>query len=151
MLTQEEVMKMFSQHIEKNGRHAKKTTRVLARQLAQPETITTVLKDGHEETNEVTWNEGDFLVKNPSGEIYGMSKENFEKRYSYLHAYGSTWCVYQAKGEGLFHQLDGDISFKTTWGEQHMRKGDYLCLPLPDKNEIYGIGINEFKETYQFV
>jgi len=150
MLTQEEVMKMFGQHIEKNGRHAKKTARVLARQLAQPETITTVLKDGHEETNEVTWNEGDFLVQNPSGEIYGMSQNTFEKRYSLLLG-GEEWNLYQAKGEGLFYQLDGDISFEAVWGPQHMRKGDYLCLPLPVKNEIYGIGLNEFKETYQFV
>jgi hypothetical protein len=151
MLTQEEVMKMFAKEIEKNGRHAKKTARVLARQLTKPETIVTVLKDGHKETDEVTYNVGDYIIKNPSLEIYGMSQEKFEKRYNHLHHFGSTWSVYQAKGEGLFYQLDGDISFKTTWGEQHMRKGDYLCLPLPEKNEIYGIGLAEFNETYQFV
>lgn len=151
MLKQTEVMAMFANEIQENGRHAKKTARVLARQLTQPETITTVLKDGHKETNEVRYNVGDFIVKNPSLEIYGMSQEKFEKRYSYLHTFGSTWSVYQAKGEGLFYQLEADMSFEAAWGEQHMRKGDYLCLPLPDKNEIYGIGLNEFNETYQFV
>ena len=150
MLKQTEVMAMFAKEIEKNGRHAKKTAQVIARQLTQPETITTVLKDGHKETNEVTWNEGDFLVKNPSGEIYGMSQSAFEKRYSLLIG-GEYWNLYQAKGEGLFYQLEADMSFEAVWGPQHMRKGDYLCLPLPDKNEIYGIGLAEFNETYQFV
>lgn len=151
MLTQTEIMAMFAKEIQENGRHAKKTAQVLARQLTKPETITTVLKDGHKETDEVTYNVGDYIVKNPSLEIYGMSKEKFEKRYDHLHPFGSTWSLYEAKGEGLFYQLEADMSFEAAWGPQHMRKGDYLCLPMPDQNEIYGIGLSEFNETYQFV
>ena len=151
MLTQTEMMKMFGQYIQKNGKHAKKFATVHARQLTEPETVKTVLKDGHNETNEVTWNIGDFIVKNPDGEIYGMSQSTFEKRYSLKYKDGYEWDLYQAKGEGLFYRLEDDMSFKTTWGEQHMRKGDYLCMPLPDMNEIYGIGFVQFNNTYRFI
>ena len=146
-------MNTFAETIKMNGRRAKKFGTVLARQLTEPETVKTVLKDGHEETNEVTWNAGDFIVKNPDGEIYGMSQSIFEKKYTMIipGAFKAEWDIYQAKGEGLFYRLEDDMSFKTTWGEQHMRKGDYLCMPLPDSNEIYGIGFVEFNNTYKFV
>ena len=153
MLTQTEVMNTFAEKIKMDGKRAKKFATVHARQLTEPETIVTVLKDGYNETGEVTWNAGDFIVKNPDGEIYGMPQSTFEKKYTMIHEGMSKteWDFYQAKGEGLFYRLEGDMSFKTTWGEQHMRKGDYLCMPLPDRNEIYGIGFVEFNNTYRFV
>ena len=150
-MNQQEIVETQKNNILLFGKRAKKFATVSARPAIVGESIVTTLKDGHEETKNFA-KEGQYVVKNPGGECYLVDGETFKKRYEFLEGADREFQTYSAKGEGIFLQIEEDLTFIAPWGaEMNMRSGDYLCLALPDQNEIYGIGQKEFHETYRFV
>lgn len=133
---------------------------IYARRAVTGEEIETYTSDGYETKN--TAKEGDFIVKNTTDahEMYILTEEKFNKRYTYVKNLDNTWNIYQPIGKikavkvnsTLLKKLSGsDKSFHiiTSWGENMIvKKGDFLVSPL-EYNEVYRIANKEFWETYQ--
>ena len=126
---------------------------VLARPATIEEKIDTITSDGKETTN--TAKEGDFVVKNPTGEEYIIKGDLFKKRYDYV---GTTdfrsdgkWETYKAKGKCRAIVWEHEqMSFVASWGEEMViKKGDMLATTIPEMNEVYRIAAKEFDATYE--
>ncbi|MBQ8481244.1 MAG: hypothetical protein IJ532_01760 [Alphaproteobacteria bacterium] len=123
-----------------------KTARIKARPGVPGETIVTKLADGHKETENPNIETGDMVVTNPGGEQYVVKAETFKKKYEIdpdnPEQYRPTG------GAQQFLRLKEDIDFKVSWGEQSMRKGDFINITARASGDIYGVGQKEFFDTY---
>ena len=123
-----------------------KTARIKAREGVPGETLVTKLADGHEETVNTNISTGDMVVTNPGGEQYVIKAETFKKKYEIDPDNPGQ---YRPKGGAQqFLRLKEDLDFKVSWGDQHMRKGDFINITARDSGDIYGIGQKEFFDTY---
>jgi hypothetical protein len=143
-MSQEEARAKFMPIIINKGKTYSKFAKVKARPAQPNETIDTITSDGKETTN--TANQGDYVVTNPGGEEYIISKDKLDKRYIDL---GNG--IYQAKGSAVAVEYSGpEIQFMASWGElMALKPGDMIVSPLPDLNEVYRIARKEFYETYE--
>lgn len=124
---------------------------ILAREGKIGETIKTFTKDGLETTNKVTV--PSYVVKNTTDakEEYIVTKEKFEKRYSFLKKENKVWSSFKPNGEIKVVKVKNDNEFfiLAPWGEKMIvKKGDFLVSPL-DYSEIYRVANKEFFETYK--
>lgn len=124
---------------------------ILAREGKIGETIKTFTKDGLETTNKVTV--PSYVVKNTTDakEEYIVTKEKFEKRYSFLKKENKVWSFFKPNGEIKVVKVKNDNEFfiLAPWGEKMIvKKGDFLVSPL-DYSEIYRVANKEFFETYK--
>lgn len=130
----------------------RKQGQVRAHRAEVGEQITTTLASGSKETVN-TANEGDWVVTNPSGEQYIISREKFESRYEPTDEDG----VYRAKGHcrAIVNPFGKPIEIMASWGEP--QTGDERCMIADtcDENgenmggEPYLIDADAFAETYQ--
>lgn len=124
---------------------------ILAREGKIGETIQTFTKDGLETVNQVVT--PSYIVKNTTDakEEYIVTKDKFEKRYTFLKKENKTWSTYKPIGEIKVIKVKNDHEFfiLAPWGEKMIvKKGDFLVSPL-DYSEIYRIANKEFFETYK--
>lgn len=115
--------------------------------------VITKMKNGLDETeNFVKINsetgEVDWIVTNPSGEQYIVSHSTFKEKYELVADENG---FHKAKG-GIVKavQIDESIAFLAPWGaEMKIAKGGFLVVSNFD--DIYGIQLDEFNETYEEV
>lgn len=129
----------------------KKQGWVKARPGVEGEQIVTVLASGAEETVN-TAKAGDWVMTNPSGEQYIISKEKFFTRYESANEEG----VYRAKGHcrAIKNPYGKPIEIMASWGSP--QTGDEHCMIADtcDTNgenmggEPYLIEAKAFAETY---
>lgn len=131
----------------------KKQGHVNARPATAGEEITTTLKDGKKETVNKA-GEGDWIVTNPSGEMYIISGKKFLGRYEATRKDG----VYAAKGycRAITNPFGRPIEIMASWGSP--QTGDERCL-IADTcdasgkvdGEPYLIDADAFAKTYKQV
>lgn len=151
--SREEVIDMYKEAMESHlvDKYIK-STKVLARPAKEGEKIITSI-EGEERTKNRA-KAGDFIVKNPSGEKYIVSREKFNKRYELSDEAPNIpdFKEYQAVGIVWGFQYDGpDIKIEAPWGEQQVVKSGDMIVSL-NKNKydnIYGIQLDVFKDTYK--
>ncbi len=133
----------------------KKFARVQARPGIVGEKIATILRDGHAEVDPLhpeVVGEGEWVITNPGGEQYKVSAEKFKARYDVENGPGADG-KYAPKGKPIVAmQIHEDIAIMVPWGEnrslipQKLRAGSFLNIT--DIDSIYGIGEQEFYDTY---
>lgn len=137
--------------------HYVKRGKFLCRIVNNAETVLTIVA-GKLETFKKAAVE-DAILRNieigSSAEMYIISKEMFEKRYTVTDEShlvdGNTWHVAIAKGEiEAFQYQGGTISFMAPWDEEMIcNAGDYIARPVPgNANDIYRIEKDTFDMTY---
>lgn len=154
-LTQEQLLQLFYENIDKFILH-KKTTTVTAVDITTDDWFTTSTKNntGNLEIETKRYaHKGDVRVtNNATGESWTMPKDTFLERNVLLHDN-----IYQAKGEGLFLEITQemmDTIFSSnyiiaSWGEKMLVKtGDFLVVPCPKQNEVYRIERSVKEVTY---
>lgn len=124
---------------------------VLARKGEIGEIIKTFTKDGLETINRVT--EPSYIVKNTTDaqEEYIVTKEKFEKKYTFIKTYHSNWCFFKPVGKIKAIKVKNKETFFiiSPWGEKMIvKKDDFLVSPL-DYSEVYRVANKEFFETYR--
>lgn len=150
-LSQEEMKEKFWTQIQ-NGKVYKKVGAINAFQLQTPTVITTKVKQGTETSQR--YETGDYCVINPDGEKYGMSQENFKKRYIQVgNQHPSVLQEYTPMGKVKGFLYTGDtFHYKAPWGsDAKCWKGGMVVTPYPltESCEIYSISGEEFENTYQ--
>ena len=154
-----EVRQVLLPVFEAAGQHYRKNGTVMAREAIAGEKVITQTSDGRETQNVAR--QGAYVVRNNTGakETYIVAGPTFQNRYEFLTRIDETWSEYSSRGEIQAIEVDraviallggGDqILIETSWGDtQPVKPGDFLAMPLPDKNEIYRIALKEFQETY---
>jgi hypothetical protein len=153
MISQQQMIEKFMPLIKAYGDVYHKQGGVMARQAQPGEVIQTTTKDGLETTN--TAGEGDFIVRNPTGEQYIIKSDVMAKRYEQEGpAQQQGWTKFKAKGQVRAIQynpqsldMPAQIEFQAPWGESMVLKtGDMIATP--DGSEIYRIARAEFEKTY---
>ena len=129
----------------------KKQGSVKARPAVEGEVVVTTLAGGSEETTN-TAKANDWVMTNPSGEQYIISKEKFFSRYEATDEEG----VYSAKGHcvAIKNPFGEPIEIMASWGSPHT--GDERCL-IADTcdasgkvdGEPYLIDADAFAKTYK--
>ncbi len=127
-----------------------KTVSVTARRGFVGETITTVLNDEFNETENVVQldpktGKAGWVVRGVSGEEYIVSDSAFCQKYSAVEGKQNT---YIPKGAPIIAvQIHENISFVAPWGElMNIADGGYIVLSEGD--DIYGIQEKEFLSSY---
>lgn len=149
-MNQKEMLEKYLPEIKSKGKDYSKKVVVLARRAKTGEKIDTNTSDGKETTN--TAKEGDFVVKNPTGEEYIIKKETFAKRYDKCKGDSNgEWESYKAKGKCRAIVWEHEqMSFVASWGEEMViKKGDMLATTIPEMSEVYRIAAKEFNATYE--
>lgn len=149
-ITQEKLKEQLMPLLKKSSTY-EKFKPILAREGQIGETIKTFTKDGLETTNKVTV--PSYIVKNTTDakEEYIVTKEKFEKRYTFLKKENKIWSFFKPIGEIKVVKIknEDDFFILAPWGEKMIvKKGDFLVSPL-DYSEVYRIANKEFFETYK--
>ena len=123
-----------------------KITQVHARKGFPGEEIITRMKNGLQETKNIV-KKGDWVITNPDGEQYIISKDSFVQKYEQdsqnSKQYRSKRVVQK------FIPVNEDITFLAPWGEKMtIKKGGSLNISGYQSGDIYGIQEDEFKKTY---
>ncbi len=112
------------------------------------ENVLTVLENGTVETFFVA-NKGDYIITNPAGEQYVVTKEKFVQRYEPCFELGKN-CYKPKPVVQKFIQTDEDICLIGSWGnEQFIKAGGFINIT--EEDNIYGCAKEEFLATYQEV
>lgn len=128
-----------------------KFRKVNARKANAGEKVQTTLKDGTKETDERVADDGDWIVSNVDGggEEWIVTDKSFRKKYEPAGEDG----VWKPKGAPMLAaKLPVSIEFKPPmWGGdvQRVEKGGWLLKDKKNPKDIYGIGEEEFKDTYK--
>lgn len=145
-MTKNEVKGLVNELKNNNAILAIKVTPVKVRCAAKGELIETFLKNGVKETEHFC--EGtEMVVTNPDGEVYAMSREDFDSRYSYTE--GSTIAYPIGKVRHLV-EVPAEylpITFPAPWGGDMTLTDGYLNYD--DMEGIYCIGREEFNTTHR--
>ena len=115
------------------------------------EKVQTILADGTEETMPRVAEEGDFVVKNLAGpEQWIMKPAVLAKKYVETDKPG----IFKPKGGPMLAaELQETIEFQPPmWGgdTQTIKAGGFLLMDPTNNKDIYGIGREEFFDTYKF-
>ena len=136
-----------------NFKQASKFQRINARPIENPngEDIDTVLKDGTIERKGLHLPQGYYDVNNVGGsEHWGIDPKTFAKKYE---ADPEQSGVYKPKGGPMLasNPLKRNVSFQAPWGgRMDMKAGSRIMQDPNNPNDTYGIGGNEFDDTYKF-
>jgi hypothetical protein len=131
-------------------RYSKRGT-VQARMAVEREEVVTTLANGLEETRNVAA-PGDWVVTNPTGEVYVLSDETFNKRY---YEAGDK---YYARGmcRAIVNPYPHPIEILAPWGEKQFGDEDCIIAVVYDPEtpeevgpDRYLIGRKEFVATYR--
>ena len=126
----------------------KKAT-VMIRHAEVGEEVVTYVKDKEtkqlvEETRQTVKDDNCYVVTNPGGEVYVVSKEEIDKRYIKGEKDGEF--IAKATPRRLV-QIHENISFDAPWGgTMDIQAGGWLNID--DMNGVYGINPEEFNETH---
>lgn len=138
---------------------AKKFQRIEARQGTVGERVQTILADGTVETEprevklDEQTNEPGWIVKNVNGpEQWIIEDSTFKKKYEQdLENPG----IFKPKGGPMLAaQISENITFAPPmWGGdiQNINAGGFLLMDPSNKEDVYGIGEEEFYNTYEFI
>jgi hypothetical protein len=153
ILSKEDVINLYREALNKHlvGKY-RKNVKVLARRAKKGEEIITSI-DGEKRTRNLA-KSGDFIVRNPSGEEYIVSKEKFTDRYKLSSDAPDfpDYKEYQATGIVWGFQYKGpDSRIEAPWGEEQIVKSGDMIVSLKrnEYNDIYGIKSSVFKNTYE--
>lgn len=149
--TQEQAKTLFLPFIEYSGEIYKKKGTIIARKAKVGEKIETITSDGKETENIAK--ENDWIITNntKAKEQYILSDEKINSRYEKLKELEDGNILFKAKGKIKAAKYTGtNTMFEASWGQNMtLNKGDMICTPLPNKNEVYRIGKEEFEHTYE--
>lgn len=127
-----------------------KTKKITAVQGKIGETVVTVLQNGHTETvntvkaDPVTGNP-DWIATGCGGEKYIIKDSYLREKYTPSETEPDTFIPAGKPVRAC--RVSEDITFTAPWGaDEYLIKGGYLVCN--DRNEIYGVGEEEFRETY---
>ena len=137
---------------------AKKFQRITARQGKLGEKVQTILANGIEETQErevkldEKTNEPGWVVKNINGpEQWIIEDSVFKKKYEIDPEQPG---VFKPKGGPMLAaQISENLEITPpNWGGdiQKINAGGYLLMDPTDPSDVYGIGEEEFNNTYKF-
>ena len=106
-----------------------KDVTVTARLATAGEEIVTQMKDGHVETTN-TANDGDVIIRNPSGEEYIIGGAKFAQRYAGAERLSATYGDFKAAGQPTpCVRLTEDVEFTAPWGTpMQIKKGGVLVI-----------------------
>lgn len=141
-----------------NFYEAQKFQRILARQGQIGEKVQTILADGTKETEFRTvkldekTNKPGWIVKNINGpEQWIIEDSTFQKKYE---SDPDQLGVFKPKGGPMLAaQITENLQITPpNWGGdiQKINAGGYLLMDPTNPTDIYGIGEEEFKNTYAF-
>ena len=124
---------------------------IQVRKAKPGEVVKTILANGTEETEGRIAEEGDFVVKNLAGPEQWIMKPNvLAKKYVETDKPG----IFKPKGGPMLAaELQESIEFKPPmWGGdvQRINAGGFLLMDPTNNDDIYGIGREEFFDTYKF-
>ena len=129
----------------------KKTASVMMRPAIPGEKIVTIMKNGHVETTNVA-KEDQVVIKNPSGELYVINGNTFNKKYDIPEnpeIDQDGFMKATAKGGPVYGVRTPEaVEFDAPWGEKMKILPDGIIVNAGE-NDIYGIQFNEFCETYK--
>lgn len=142
-------------------REASKFQRIQLVRYAQPkvtlddgrrgEYISTVLKNGQVERDKTFVQEGWPIVKNINGpEMWAIDPKTFQKKYVPTEQEG----IYKPKGGPMnaSQPLKRKTAFAAPWGgDMYMDKGSRILQDPNNPKDTYGIGGQEFDDTYKFI
>ena len=140
-------------------KEAQKFQRIEARQGTVGEQVQTILADGTVETEprevklDEKTNEPGWVVNNINGpEQWIIEDSTFKKKYEQDPENPE---VFKPKGGPMLAaQISEDITFAPPmWGGdiQNINAGGYLLMDPTNPEDVYGIGEEEFYNTYAFV
>ena len=141
-----------------NFSEAKKFQRITARQGTVGEKVQTILADGTVETDlrevklDEKTNQPGWVVKNINGpEQWIIEDSIFKKKYEVDQEQQG---VFKPKGGPMLAaQISESLQITPpNWGGdiQKIKEGGYLLMDPTNPTDIYGIGEEEFKNTYAF-
>ena len=139
-------------------KEAVKFKRVFAVQGDPESMIQTILADGTVETEprkvgiDEQTEQANWIVQNVSGPEKWIVKDSvFKKKYELDPEQEG---IFKPKGGPMLAaQVDEDIEFAPPmWGgdKQRINAGGYLLMDPTNPTDVYGIGEEEFNDTYQF-
>ena len=128
----------------------RKKAKVIVRVAEADEVVKTVVNGVQETVN--TAQKGDFIVTNPDGEEYIISKENFVSKYEPTSEVG----IYAPKGKvkAIDNNTCDDVVIDAPWGERMVgHKNCVFVAVLDEGGEItadrYLIERQAFEHTYE--
>lgn len=116
---------------------------VKAEEAKEQELVITLVhsKNGMLEETRKSAKKGDFIVTNPSGERYVVSREKFFTLYEMLPG-----GMFKSTGTVKAIRINKNVEFIAPWGEKmRILSGGYL---VDNKGERYGIEEKVFTSTY---
>lgn len=154
-LTAQEIQDFYSKNLKKTYQ---KKGKYLWRPAVPLETVLTIV-EGRLETMKTSVLTGDIVLRNieinSSAEMYIVSKETFDKRYTLLAENytidGKSWWTASANGQVNAFQYFGEtITFDAPWAEQMVcEDGDFIASPVGGQaSDVYRIEKNTFLKTY---
>ncbi len=153
MLTQKDMVdRMLEQKRSGKVLHYKKYGRVEARLASRGEEVATIVGGKVETTNIAK--AGDYVIRNPTGELYIIGSKKFKDRYTIFkgRATFTKFAVYQALGEAWSYVYSGPhLKFKAPWGEPMLLEpGDMVVSTNKDlTSDVYRIEKKAFAKTYK--
>jgi hypothetical protein len=136
--------------------HYKKAKPLWARELKSAETVETL-------EGKITYNEGDFLCKGPSGDMWGQKAKTLYKKYDLApdsKPNTDGWQKFLPKTDSvgvMAASIGHDFSVAhPSWGTFHGKKGSYLVKSYEDKGTVFPVDIwivyqKIFESTYEKV
>ncbi|HKA07819.1 MAG TPA: hypothetical protein VKD71_11220 [Gemmataceae bacterium] len=160
-IPQERLQELLLPILREQQRRYRKFRQVLARPATHGEQVVSVTSRGVETVNVATT--GDVVVRNPTraNELYVVSHAKFVQRYTLVAEREDGWSLYDPVGEVFALEIEPEVisllgcasSFEimAPWNApQKAQRGDFFVTP-PCFSEVYGIGREEFFETYHLI
>jgi len=153
MLTQKDMVALMLEQ-KKSGKvlHYKKLGIVEARLASRGEEVETIVGGKVETTN--TAKAGDYIVRNPGGELYIIGGKKFKDRYAIVKGRASftKFATYKALGEAWGYVYTGKaLKFKAPWGEPMLLEPGDMVVSANKAltSDIYRIEKKAFAKTYK--
>lgn len=108
--------------------------------------VVTTLANGHHETTLVANEERRFLVTNPGGEQYLISREKRDGRYD--HVEGDLWAA-RGRVRAFSNPFRAPVTIDAPWGTEQHGDEDVIFAEGVLDGDRYLIGAAEFAETYR--
>ncbi|MCD4734503.1 MAG: PGDYG domain-containing protein [Bacteroidales bacterium] len=147
---------LYEVNLSGKWKHYKKTKPMWAKKLDQPETVETL-------EGPITYQEGDYLCKGHSKDIWGQKAESLIKKYDPVPDSKPDlegWEQYTPKPDTkgvMAASIDFDFSIEhPSWGTFNGNAGDYLVKNFEDKDieypeDIWIVKKEIFESTYKIV
>lgn len=107
--------------------------------------IVTTLANGHQETTKVADEDRRWLVTNPGGEQYLISREKVETRYDHL---GGTRYAARGRIRAFANPYGHAVTIDAPWGTEQYGDRNVVFAEGVIDGDRYFIGNDEFLTTY---